>query len=334
MIIALVGGAGFVGHHLALALQERGHRPVIIDSLAVNNLYWLLKQRPLNQDHLAIVRERLELLRDREIEIRCLDARDYRKLSENLGWIKPDAIVHLAAIAHIDRANKDPYSTFDHALRTLENSLDFARAVSCPHFVYFSSSTVYGDFKKPVIDEQEPCHPWGIYGNLKLAGELMVQSYHQAFSLPYTIVRPCAVYGARCISGRVTQKFVEQALAGSPLVIDGDGSGRHDFTYIDDLISGVVKVLTEAKPMCRAVNLTAGGAFSLAELARIIAEEIPGTEIRFGPADPLKPSRGTMDIGLAKSRLGYSPQDNLKTGMKKYINWYREFHERRKRSAA
>src|SRR5687768_4598791 len=124
MRIALVGGAGFIGHNLALHLKSRGAQVSIIDGLEVNNLVSLagnVDSVPFPQLSMAIVNERLRILREKDIPLIVQDARDYHGLSHALTQVKPDAIVHLAAVSHANRSNKNPYSTFDHSLRTLEN---------------------------------------------------------------------------------------------------------------------------------------------------------------------------------------------------------------------
>ena len=246
--IALVGGAGFIGHHLALKLKDLGADVFVIDSLAVNNYYSFKNSAdfvPNGELYLSIIQQRLDLLKEKGIPLTELDARDYIKLSYVIGELNVDALIHLAAVAHADRSNKDPYSTFDHSLRTLENSLDIARSPSLDikHFIYFSSSMIYGNFAADSVTEETPCEPLGMYGALKFAGEKMVIAYNQVFALPYTILRPSALYGPRCVSRRVGQAFIENALQGLEISIQGDGSSRIDFTYIDDLVAGIVNVL-------------------------------------------------------------------------------------------
>ena len=239
--IALIGGAGFIGHHLALGLTQRGASVDIIDSLMVNNLLSFASgagEMPHRELYLQILNQRLDLLRDAKIPLHPVDARDYQVLSRILEQIKPQVIIHLAAVAHAGRSNKDPYSTFDHSLRTLENALDCARGL-VEQFIFLSSSMVYGNFLTETVDEEHPLSPIGIYGALKVAGEKIVIAYQQVFDLPYTIIRPSALYGPRCVSRRVGQVFIENALAGSRLRVDGDGGERLDFTYIDDLLDGI-----------------------------------------------------------------------------------------------
>lgn len=251
------------------------------------------------------------------------DARDYNVVSPILAGLKPDIIIHLAAVAHIDRAKKSPHSTFDHSLRTLENSLDIARALGCG-FVFFSSSTVYGDFSAPIVDEDEPLTPHGTYGNLKLAGERMCIAYHHDHGMPLVIIRPQALYGPRCVSGRVTQIFVERAISGHHLVIHGTGRERHDFTFIDDLVYGmglVVEKINFAKPCFHTWNLTGEAATALQDLADMVAKRY-GVAINHVDSDPDKPARGTMSCRRIRADLGYRPRFDIAAGMARYMQWY------------
>jgi len=169
--IAIIGGAGFIGHNLAIALAKGGADVEVIDSLQVNNLLAFSTKMPDLYDrdlYLRIIHERLDLLYDTGIPLHPQDARDYHALGQLLiHQIKPQVIIHLAAVAHAGHANKDPYSTFDHSLRTLENALDCARG-NVEQFIYFSSSMVYGNFMTPEVDEEHPLNPIGIYGALKV----------------------------------------------------------------------------------------------------------------------------------------------------------------------
>jgi nucleoside-diphosphate-sugar epimerase len=324
--IVLVGGAGFIGHNLALALHKQGADVEVIDSLHVNNLLSFASGTGElhNKDlYLRIINERLNLLREAGILVYVQDARDYNAMSRLLTKIKPEVIVHLAAVAHANRSNKDPYSTFDHSLRTLENTLDFARGGGVEHFIYFSSSMVYGNFKDGKVDESTVCEPLGIYGALKFAGEKMVIAYNQVFDLPYTIVRPSALYGERCVSRRVGQVFIESALEGSDVTINGDGSDALDFTYIGDLVNGISKVIENEASKSQTFNLTYGQARSMTEMANILKTHFPNIKINYVPKDKLMPDRGTLSIEKAKQLIGYQPSFPLEKGFEQYVNWYR-----------
>jgi nucleoside-diphosphate-sugar epimerase len=324
--IALMGGAGFIGHNLALSLKKRGAHVIAIDGLQVNNLLSFASSAadlPNRDLYLRIINERLDLLRQADVPLYVQDARDYHALNRVLNEIKPQVIVHLAAVSHAGKSNKDPYSTFDHSLRTLENALDCSRGV-LEHFIFLSSSMVYGNFLTDEVSEDHPLNPLGIYGALKVAGEKMVIAYQQVFNLPFTIIRPSALYGPRCVSRRVGQIFIESAIKGGALRVDGDGGERLDFTYIDDLVQGIELTITNPDSRNQIFNLTYGNSRSIAELVEVVKQYFPQVPIQYVERDNLMPLRGTLSVQRAKEMLGYQPQNPIEVGFPKYIEWYKE----------
>jgi len=141
----------------------------VIDGLQVNNLgaFSNASGDPNKVLYVQMIHDRLGAMREVGIPLHVVDARDYHALSRTLEDIKPQVIVQLAAIAHANRSNKDPFSTFDHSFRTLENALDAARGREM-HFVYFSSSMVYGNFNCDAVTEDRHCEPLGIYGGIEV----------------------------------------------------------------------------------------------------------------------------------------------------------------------
>lgn len=328
--IVLIGGAGFIGHHLALELKRQGAEVSVIDGLQVNNLLSLHCESCTNAErdlYLAILNERIELLRNAGIPLFVEDARDYLRLGMLLGKLKPDAVVLLAAVAHASRSNKDPFHTFDHSFRTLENSLDASKG-RVQHFIYFSSSMVYGNFETETVDENSPCNPLGIYGALKFGGEKLVIAYQQVFQMPYTIIRPSALYGERCISRRVGQVFIENALRRQDLVLKGDGKEKLDFTYIGDLVQGVCLCLANSASHNQVFNLTAGQGRSLNDMAEIVRARYPSIQVRHIERDGLVPERGTLNVGKAGKLVGYQPAWPLEKGMARYMDWYEGMFQR------
>lgn len=327
--VVIIGGAGFIGHNLALALAERGAEVEIIDSLQVNNLLSFSSNMPdlVNRHlYLRIIQERLGLLNKQGIPLHIQDARDYHALTRLLTHqIKPQVVIQLAAVAHAGRANKDPYSTFDHSLRTLENALDCSRE-HVEQFIFFSSSMVYGNFQTEEVDEEHPLNPLGIYGALKVAGEKMVIAYNQVFNLPYTIIRPSALYGPRCVSRRVSQVFIEGAMDGSSLRVEGDGAERLDFTYIDDLVEGVALTIQHPDARNQIFNITYGGSRSVNDLVQILRKSFPEVRVDNVKRDSLMPVRGTLSVAKAKRMLGYAPANPLEVAFPKYIRWYQSLY--------
>ena len=324
--IAIIGGAGFIGHNLALSLKQKGAQVEIIDGLQVNNLLTYTSSDvdiPNRDLYVKVINQRLDLLREAGIPLHVQDARDYHALSHTLTKINPQVIIHLAAISHAGKSNKDPYSTFDHSLRTLENALDNARG-KVEHFIFLSSSMVYGNFLTEEVDEEHPLNPIGIYGALKVAGEKMVIAYQQVFNLPYTIIRPSALYGPRCVSRRVGQIFIESAMKGGTLKIDGDGSEKLDFTYIEDLTNGIERVIQHPASRNQIFNMTYGKSRSINDLVNIIKEHFPEAPVQFVERDNLMPFRGTLSVKKLDDLIGYKPTNPIDIGFPKYIKWYKE----------
>ncbi len=322
--ILIIGGGGFIGHNLALQIIKRGGNVEIIDSLEVNNYTSVLSNRdnlPFPDLSLKILDQRLFLLKENKIPLHVIDARNYHALSHKIDEIKPKIIIHLAAVSHANRSNKDPHSTFDHSLRTLENALDNSKN-KIDHFIYFSSSMVYGNFKSGQVDEETICNPLGIYGALKYSGEKMVIAYNQVFGLPYTIIRPSALYGERCISRRVGQIFIENAINNLKIKINGDGSEKLDFTYIKDLVEGIITVIENKKSHNEIFNLTYGSARPISDLVEILYGFFPKIEIEKVQKDILMPERGTLSNDKIKDLLGFKSSWSIDRGYRNYIEWY------------
>ena len=326
--VTLIGGAGFIGHNLALHLHSLGAEVSIIDSLQVNNIasFSATSEDSVNRAlYLRILNERQRLIQAAGIPLFVQDVRNYHALCRLITDIQPHVVVQLAAVSHANKSNKDPYSTFDHSFRTLENALDASRD-RVEHFIYFSSSMVYGHFCETAVTEESSCNPIGIYGALKYGGEKLVIAYNQVFDLPYTIVRPSALYGERCVSRRVGQIFIENALTGKDIKIAGDGSDRLDFTYIKDLVKGIELVIGKDESLNQIFNLTYGDSRSLADMAEIMRANFKNLEVNYTPKDNLTPDRGTLSIEKARTLLDFSPEFPLEKGYLDYINWYKEFH--------
>jgi nucleoside-diphosphate-sugar epimerase len=323
--ILLVGGCGFIGHNLALYLKERNADPYILDSLSINNLYSIDNEEVKNKNlYAAILNDRINLLKEKDIKLIIQDARDHQSISRIYDKIDPDIIIHLAAVSHANKSNKDPHNTFDHSLRTLENTLDFARNRK-KHLIYLSSSMVYGNFDGKEVDEDTICNPIGIYGTLKLSGELLVKAYNNVFDLPYTIIRPSALYGERCVSRRVGQIFIENAIQNLDININGSGDEKLDFTYIDDLVQGIYKSCINRNSINQTFNITFGNSRKLSELANLVKSEFPKVKINYVGREQFMPERGTLNVNKAKKLIDYSPQYKLDEGYIKYIQWYKNF---------
>ena len=328
--VILTGGCGFIGHNLALFLKKKNMLPIVVDSLTINNL----KSPDLSDSksnlntklYKSILSNRISLLSDNDIELIEEDTRHDNKIFDIFNKIKPDVIVHLAAVSHANKSNQDPHTTFDNSIRTLENTLEYVRT-NKTHLIYLSSSMTYGNFDSKIVNEDTICNPLGIYGTLKYCGELIVKSYSQIFDFPYTIIRPSALYGERCVSRRVTQVFIENALTNQELTIMGNGDEKLDFTYIEDLMNGIYSCINNEKSKNQIFNITYGNARKIKDLIDILKEYFPEIKVKNLPRDKFMPERGTLDISKAKDLLGYKPKNTLDEGYRKYIEWYINFYK-------
>ena len=296
MRILLTGGDGFIGGHLKKILSKNHE---------IFEVKRLKKNRPKNKNILYY-------------------GNNINDLLSFFNLHKPEIVVHLAAVSHANKSNKDPYSTFDHSLRTLENTLDVAKNRKT-HTIFMSSSMVYGNFEKGKVDEKSNCKPIGIYGSLKLSGELLIKAYNQVFDLPYTIIRPSALYGERCVSRRVGQIFIENSLTSKKILIKGTGEEKLDFTYIEDLVEGISLCCEKDESRNQTFNITYGNSRSIMELLNILQEEFSDLEIKFEKKEKFMPERGTLDNSKANRLLNFKPKYQLEKGFKNYIDWYKKF---------
>ena len=184
---------------------------------------------------------------------------------------------------------------------------------------------VYGNFEGKDVDENTECKPIGIYGTLKYAGELMLKSYNQVFDLPYTIIRPSALYGERCVSRRVGQIFIENAIQNLDININGDGNDKLDFTYIEDLVRGISYCCDNENAKNQTFNITFGNARKINNLIDILKSEFPKINVIYKEREKFMPERGTLKTNKAKDMLNFKAEYPIENGYLKYISWYKDF---------
>jgi nucleoside-diphosphate-sugar epimerase len=328
--VLLIGGAGFIGHNFAMALREGGVETMVADNMVVNSLvdnaYEDRGDPTKRKLNIHFLMDRFDMMREAGVELRNVDARLYADLSLVFSEFKPTKVVHLSAISSAVEARKNPGLCFDLQLTTLRNVLELCRLThhQVDNLMFLSSSTVYGDFETPTVDENTRPRPRGIYANAKYMGERLVRTYCFQHGLGVSIVRPSALYGERCVSRRVSQAFVENALAGKTLYLDGGGDGRLDFTYIEDLVEGMVRTLglCGGESTSETFNLTYGNARTIADLANIVQEFIPDVKLEVRERSMDRPIRGTLSMERARTKLGFEPKWPLERGYRKYCEWY------------
>jgi nucleoside-diphosphate-sugar epimerase len=329
--VLLVGGAGFIGHHIALELRAHGIETAVFDNLMVNNLVTNVSAGPEDPVRRAVylrfLLERFDLMRDAGVHLVNGDARNLQDLAEAFHEFQPTKVVHLAGIASAVDARSVPGVCFDLQVVTLRHTVELVRLqhAQVNQVMFISSSTVYGDMEAPAHESMRP-RPRGIYANTKYMGERLLRTYRDSYGLGATVVRPSALFGPRCISRRVSQVFIENALTGQPLRLEGGGQAFLDFTHVDDLAHGIVLALANHKSPddSNTFNLTYGDARRIADFAAVVKRVFPDAILEEKPRAEDKPVRGTLDINRARETLGYAPKRVPEEAYAELCEWYAE----------
>jgi nucleoside-diphosphate-sugar epimerase len=310
--ILLTGGAGFIGTNLCRVLADR-NRVVVYDNGHRDAIH--LTDLP-DHPNVTIIRG---------------DVLDPEGVKKAIAGCR--AVVHLAAIAGIDTVNKRPTVTMKVNMMGTENVIEAAVAEKVERFIDFSTSEVYGPFVYNADENDSTIHGrvgvlrW-IYAVSKLAAEHMTHCYHVEYGLPAVTVRPFNIYGPYQVGEGAIQKFILAALKGEPLIINGDGSQIRAWCYIQDFVWGVLLCLEKEEAVGEVFNL---GNHRTAVTIRDLAEKIivqTGSSSKLVTREALAADVALRIPSTAKARklLGFEPEISLEEGLKRSIEWYREFN--------
>ena len=321
----VTGGEGFIGYHLCTELLKNQENIVIS--------YDVLKHViPLTESNWCFYQNyRVKCLQNSRLIRGRGDVNSRGLLKETLEKYRPEIMFHLAGLSIANVSHTHPEEAFHDLFMATMTLIDVIRNLSYKinRFIYISSSMVYGDFKRdslgsilPAVESWE-CNPKCIYGGMKLCGETLVKVYNQRFGLPFVIIRPSAVYGPTDSNRRVTELFLMDSLTGGEFVLDNGGLHQLDFTYVKDLIQGLILASTSKKALGQTFNITRGEGRTIKELAEILMKlnPDPGCKLVIKNVSVYRPNRGTLNISKAKNLLGYEPKYSLEDGMKEYIEF-------------
>ncbi|PYT67915.1 MAG: epimerase [Acidobacteria bacterium] len=318
--VLLTGGAGFIGSHLAEALLRRGAQLTIVDNL---DPFYDCAWKKANLEAVERVGTH---------EFHALDICDTAQLSQIMASHRPEVVIHLAACVGVRPSIRQPKLYERVNLAGTVNLLELCRQFHVSRFIFGSSSSVYGATScVPFSEDQVELRPLSPYAATKLAGEMLAYTYAHLFGLQVICLRFFTVYGPRQRPDLAIRKFTALLEAGKPLPIFGDGSSARDYTYVDDIVAGILASLDHEfrlpsnNPPFEVFNLGNSHPVKLIELVELL-ENVTGRKAtcEWRPPQPGDSPVTWADTSKACRVLGYRPATPLEKGLTSFVRWYRD----------
>lgn len=298
--ILITGGAGWVGSHLVGKLHERGHKVIAYDNFKGIRAF-------------DVVRHGAKL-----VEGNILDS---DLLMETVRNHRVNKIIHAAAIVGVPASFKDPGLTVRVNVEGTMNVLEVMKNAGIEIGINLSTEEAYGNYEYEPVDEEHPLKPTSIYGITKVASEAICKYYRDRFNINMISVRTSWLYGPKFHRPRPPQNILEDALNGRETVMVKGGEFKTDYTYIDDLIQGIMLILDKMKTVHSVYNIASGKSYTVWELADLARDLIPTARFKIGPGllttadDSQFPQKGALDIKRAMGELGFAPHYDLREGL-------------------
>ncbi len=310
--VLVTGGAGFIGSHLADRLLETGHRVIVYDNF--NDFY----DPSIKRDNIS------GAVRHSDCELVEGDIRDLDLLRKTFERCRPTVVIHLAARAGVRPSLEQPRLYQDVNCTGTLNLLEVAREFPVENFVFGSSSSVYGVNPRVPFSEDDPVDlPISPYAATKRSNELMCRTYHHLYGMKIVCLRFFTVYGPRQRPDLAIHKFTRLIDRGEPVPKYGDGTSRRDYTYIDDILQGVVAAM-KAEFGFEIVNLGESETTSLSELIELIENALgKKAQIEQMPTQAGDVPITYADISKARQLLYYDPHTKMAEGIERFVDWYR-----------
>jgi UDP-glucuronate 4-epimerase len=331
--ILVTGAAGFIGFHVARRLLQNGSQVVGLDNL---NAYYDPKLKEVRLTELA---------KHPGFRFAKLDLADKAGMAALFAEHRFPYVVHLGAQAGVRYSLTDPYAYVDSNLIGFANVLEGCRHNNCRHLLFASSSSVYGaNTHMPFSEHDNVDHPLSVYGATKKSNELMAHAYAHLFNLPATGLRFFTVYGPWGRPDMAMWLFTAAIADGRPIKVFNHGNMRRDFTYIDDVVESIVRIVprapvpnpkwdgaspdpaTSAAPW-RIYNIGNNNPVELMELIRLIEDAVGKKAVmEMLPLQAGDVSITYADVDDLKRDVGFRPSMPIATGVKRFIDWYRDYH--------
>jgi UDP-glucuronate 4-epimerase len=331
-IVLVTGAAGFIGYHVARRLLAEGRKVVGLDNL--NNYYDpVLKQA------------RLDILRgDRGFAFQQIDLADRTSMSQLFANHRFAVVIHLAAQAGVRYSIDHPHAYADANLEGFVNVLEGCRHHGCGHLIYASSSSVYGaNTKLPFSVADKTDHPISLYAATKKANELMAHSYSHLYRIPTTGLRFFTVYGPWGRPDMAIFLFTKAIMEGTPIKLFNHGKMQRDFTYIDDVTRGILRLIDHAPPgdpgegrsaPARIYNIGNNRPEDVMHVVAVLEKELGREAVKqLLPMQPGDVLATFADIDDLTRDVGFRPQTSIEDGIRSFVAWYREHVDGRKKTA-
>lgn len=312
--VLLIGGAGFIGSRIAQALCGAGHRVWVMDAFLASVATW-------EQDATGASAYRYRLLESCEGVIQG-NARIGPDVGRAFALSKPDLVVHLAAVTRAPLNDSLPCEAIEQLIG-IPTVLSACSSHCVSRYLYVSSSYVYGDFTDNPCTEAHPTRPNTVYGVVKLAGEGLTRSLARRYEVPFTIVRPIAVYGPGDVNGKLSCQNLASAIHRGYLPIGGTAEDERDYTYVDDAAGGIIAALLTGDCEGRTLNVSHGRTHSTGEILRVLAclgyPNVSITQAKSVASGA--PKRGGLSNRELCGLTGWRPRTGLKRGLTRCIDY-------------
>ncbi len=311
--VLVTGAAGFLGSHLSEQLLRAGCTVIGIDNF--DPFY----PRPIKEANITALRESERFLFFEG------DLRDQGFLEKVFLSAKPQIVVHLAAKAGVRPSLRQPEAYYQTNVIGTLRLLEVMRQQNVPYLVFASSSSVYGNRNTVPFRETDPVdHPVSPYAATKKAGELLCYTYHHLYDFSVSCLRFFTVYGPRQRPEMAIHKFTRLIDLGMPVTLYGDGSSRRDYTYVDDVVAGILLAMEHLNGY-EIFNLGESQTISLLEVVRTIERHLgKRAKIEWQPFQPGDVYQTYADISKAQRQLGYRPTTDFDTGIQRFCQWYQQ----------
>jgi len=331
--ILITGAAGFIGFHLSTLLLDKGYQVIGIDNL---NAYYSLQ---LKKDRLSILNQH------NNFTFHKVDLKDKPSVDNIFSNHEPDYVINLAAQAGVRYSIENPYAYVDSNLIGFMNILEACRNYPVKHLLYASSSSVYGGNKvAPFSTNHNVDHPVSLYAATKKSNELMAHTYSHLYNIPTTGLRFFTVYGPWGRPDMAYFSFTKDILAGKPIKVFNHGKMERDFTYIDDIVEGIHKLiplapkankewdetkddLSSSFAPYKIYNIGNNQPVQLEKFISVLEDKLGRKATKnymdMQPGDVLKTYADVSDL---EKDIGFKPSTSIEDGLGKFVEWYKEYY--------